>query len=439
MSKVDLPQLPGLQGKTVTLGVCGGIAAYKSAELVRLLTKQGCTVQVVMTPSATKFIQPLTFQALSGRPVHISQWPGGHAEGAEGAGGANGAEGSSSQGRGMPHIDLSRSADCLLIAPATANSIAKYSNGLADNLLDNLVLARNCPLVIAPAMNVEMWNNPATQRNLQQLRKDGVHIAGPASGEQACGEVGSGRMLEADEIVFELARALNPKPLAGKMILMTVGPTFEAIDPVRGITNRSSGKMGYAMAQAAWLLGAQVQVVSGPISTSSVSGSDGLTRYGLEIVPVESAKDMHLQVMQAIKTGMVDQFIGVAAVADYGVKNPSTQKQKKIDNNSVGLKIDFELNPDILADVGQWSEDNNRRTKVIGFAAETQNLHEYALKKLSSKKADFIIGNLAQHAFGAAHTQLTLFGKAFKEGLELDKLPKLDAALKALEIIQQTP
>jgi phosphopantothenoylcysteine decarboxylase/phosphopantothenate--cysteine ligase len=427
MSKVELPQLPGLRGKTITLGVCGGIAAYKSAELVRLLVKQGCAVQVVMTPSATQFIQPLTFQALSGRPVHVSQWPEGNND------------------RGMPHIDLSRTADCLLIAPATANSIAKYANGLADNLLDNLVLARNCPLLIAPAMNVEMWNNPATQRNMQQLRKDGVHIAGPASGEQACGEIGSGRMLEADEIVYELARALNPKPLAGKMILLTAGPTFEAIDPVRGITNRSTGKMGYAMAQAAWLLGAQVQVVSGPVGSSvgySISGnSGGLQQYGLEIVPVESAKDMHLQVMQAIQTGLVDMFIGVAAVADYGIKNPSTHKQKKIDNADkqfVGLKIDFELNPDILADVGQWSNDNQRRTTVVGFAAETQNLHEYALKKLSSKKADFIIGNLAQHALGAADTQLTVFGTKLKEGIELQHLPKLDAALKALEIIQQT-
>ncbi|MDH4394313.1 MAG: bifunctional phosphopantothenoylcysteine decarboxylase/phosphopantothenate--cysteine ligase CoaBC [Limnobacter sp.] len=419
MSKHDLPQLPGLRGKTITLGVCGGIAAYKSAELVRLLIKQGCTVHVVMTPSATQFIQPLTFQALSGRPVHVSQWPEGNND------------------RGMPHIDLSRTADCLLIAPATANSIAKYANGLADNLLDNLVLARNCHLLIAPAMNVEMWNNPATQRNLQQLRQDGVHIAGPASGEQACGEVGSGRMLEADEIVYELARALNPKPLAGKMILLTAGPTFEAIDPVRGITNRSTGKMGYAMAQAAWLMGAQVQVVSGPVGGKSSE----LTQYGLEIVPVESAKDMHLQVMQAIQTGLVDVFIGVAAVADYGIKNPSTHKQKKIDNadtQTIGLKIDFELNPDILADVGQWSNDNQRRTTVVGFAAETQNMHEYALKKLSSKKADFIIGNLAQHALGAADTQLTLFGTKLTQGLELEHLPKLDAALKVLEIIQQT-
>lgn len=417
MSKVDLPQLPGLRGKTITLGVCGGIAAYKSAELVRLLTKQGCAVQVVMTPSATQFIQALTFQALSGRPVHVSQWPEG-----DGA------------GRGMPHIDLSRSADCLLIAPATANSIAKYANGIAENLLDNLVLARNCPLLIAPAMNVEMWNNPATQRNLRQLRQDGVHIAGPASGEQACGEIGSGRMLEAEEIVYELARVLCPKPLSGKMVLLTAGPTFEPIDPVRGITNRSTGKMGYAMAQAAWLLGAQVQVISGPVSANSGE----LTQYGLEIVPVESAKDMHLQVMQTIKTGLVDQFIGVAAVADYGIKNPSLHKQKKIDNDSAGLKIEFELNPDILADVGQWSEENQRRTQVVGFAAETQNLHEYALKKLDTKKADFIIGNLAQHALGAADTQLTVFGKRLKAGVELQHLPKLDAALQALEIIQQT-
>lgn len=199
MRPVELPQLPGLNQLRVVLGVCGGIAAYKSAELVRLLIKQGCDVQVVMTESATRFITPLTFQALSGKPVHVSQWP-------EGA-----------NDRGMPHIDISRQADFLLVAPCTANSLAKYTHGFADNLLDNLVLARNCPLAVAPAMNVEMWNNPATARNLAQLQADGVHVFGPAAGEQACGEVGSGRMLEPFELVQELARAVNPKPLTGKM------------------------------------------------------------------------------------------------------------------------------------------------------------------------------------------------------------------------------
>ncbi|HEX4879847.1 MAG TPA: bifunctional phosphopantothenoylcysteine decarboxylase/phosphopantothenate--cysteine ligase CoaBC, partial [Limnobacter sp.] len=293
MAKADLPLIPGLQNLRLVLGVCGGIAAYKAAELIRLLVKQGCKVQVVMTPAATQFVAPLTFQALSGNSVHVSQWPEGNRD------------------RGMPHIDISRVADFMLIAPCTANSIAKYAHGLADNLLDNLVLARNCPMAVAPAMNVEMWNNPATQRNLRQLRADGVHVFGPASGEQACGEVGEGRMLEATELVLELARAVAPKPLAGKSVLITAGPTFEPIDPVRGITNRSSGKMGYALAQAAWLLGAQVRVVSGPTALPPP--------YGCEVVNVQSAKQMHGAVMQHLSAS--DCFVGVAAVADYGIKN----------------------------------------------------------------------------------------------------------------------
>lgn len=409
MSKVEPPLLPALHGKTITLGVCGGIAAYKAAELVRLLGKQGCVVQVVMTPSATRFVQPLTFQALSGRPVHVSQWPEGNND------------------RGMPHIDLSRQADCLLIAPCTANSLGKYAQGLADNLLDNLVLARNCPLVIAPAMNVEMWNNPATQRNLAQLQADGVHIAGPASGEQACGEVGQGRMLEPDEIVYELARALTPARLQGQRVLLTAGPTFEAIDPVRGITNRSTGKMAYAMAQAAWLMGAEVEVISGPVGH--------LPRHGLKVHPVESAKDMHQAVMNRITQGQTDLFIGVAAVADYGIKNPSQHKQKKQDDQAPGLQMEFELNPDILASVGHWASVHGQSTCVVGFAAETQNLHDYALKKLNSKKAHFIIGNLAQDALGADDTELTLFGRNGQAPLNLPRGSKLQAALQALETI----
>ena len=413
MRPVELPQLPGLNQLRVVLGVCGGIAAYKSAELVRLLMKQGCTVQVVMTESATQFIAPLTFQALSGKSVHVSQWPSEH-----------NAQGNTD--RGMPHIDISRNADFLLIAPCTANSMAKYAHGFADNLLDNLVLARNCPMAIAPAMNVEMWNNPATQRNVSQLQKDGVHVFGPAAGEQACGEVGSGRMLEPFEVVLELARAINPKPLAGKKVLLTAGPTFEAIDPVRGITNRSSGKMGYALAQAAWFMGAEVNLVSGPTALPAP--------YGVRILSVQSAKQMHATVFSQIE--QQDLFIGVAAVADYGIKNPSAQKQKKQQDQAAGLHMEFELNPDILADVGEFASTCTKPLTVVGFAAETENLDEYASRKLDSKKAQFIVGNLAQHALGADHTELTIYSKKLKPE-HLSSMDKLQAAQAALAFISK--
>ncbi|MCQ8896524.1 bifunctional phosphopantothenoylcysteine decarboxylase/phosphopantothenate--cysteine ligase CoaBC [Limnobacter humi] len=406
MSKSEIPQLPGLKGLRLVLGVCGGIAAYKSAELTRLLVKQGCSVQVVMTPSAMQFIAPLTFQALTGKPVHVSQWP-------EGA-----------NDRGMPHIDLSRACDLLLIAPCTANSMAKYAHGLADNLLDNLVLARNCPLAIAPAMNVEMWNNPATQRNLNQLKADGVHVLGPAHGEQACGEMGAGRLLEPEELVYELAHVVSPKPLAGQQLLITAGPTFEAIDPVRGITNRSSGKMGYAIAQAAWLMGAHVTLVSGPTALQPP--------HGVQRVVVDSAKDMLAAVESRIANS--DLFVGVAAVADYGVKNASEHKQKKMDGAAPGLQIDFELNPDILATVGELASTRYPRLKVVGFAAETQQLDQYAQAKLIKKKAHCIVGNLAQHALGADEVTLTVYSNN-QPPVKLPHTDKLTAAIELLRTL----
>lgn len=412
MRPVELPQLPGLSQLRVVLGVCGGVAAYKSAELVRLLVKQGCDVQVVMTESATQFIAPLTFQALSGKAVHVSQWPAEHAD--------------KNMGRGMPHIDISRHADFLLIAPCTANSMAKYAHGFADNLLDNLVLARNCPLAIAPAMNVEMWNNPATQRNVTQLKNDGVHVFGPAAGEQACGEVGSGRMLEPFEVVLELARTVNPKPLAGRKVLLTAGPTFEAIDPVRGITNRSSGKMGYALAQAAWFMGAEVTLISGPTALPAP--------YGARVHNTQSAKQMHAAVFSQIEQN--DLFIGVAAVADYGIKNPSAQKQKKQGDQPSGLHMEFELNPDILAEVGRLASTREKPLTVVGFAAETENLDEYASQKLDNKKAHFIIGNLAQHALGEESTELTIYSRKFNPE-HLNKMNKLQAAMAVLNIISK--
>lgn len=411
MHSFELPQITALKHLRVILGVCGGIAAYKSAELVRLLVKQGCDVQVVMTESATQFIAPLTFQALSGKSAIVSQWPAGE------------------NNRGMPHIDISRQADFLLIAPCTANSMAKYAHGFADNLLDNLVLARKCPMAIAPAMNVEMWNNHATQRNLMLLKNDGVQFFGPAAGEQACGETGKGRMLEPFEIVFELARAVNPKPLADKKVLLTAGPTFEAIDPVRGITNRSSGKMGYALAQSAWFLGADVHLVSGPTALP--------TPYGVSTVHVQSANQMHTAVFNEIEH--CDLFIGVAAVADYGIKNPSPQKQKKKQGQAVGLDMEFELNPDILAEVGELaSKPRAKPLTVVGFASETDELNAHASQKLERKNAHFVVGNLAQHTLAAEFAELTIFSKTAKPE-HLPKMKKHQAADAILSfIIQQS-
>jgi phosphopantothenoylcysteine decarboxylase / phosphopantothenate---cysteine ligase len=275
-----------------------------------------------------------------------------------------------------------------------------------------------------------MWNNPATQRNIARLQSDGIHVFGPAAGEQACGEVGSGRMLEPFEIVLELARAINPKPLAGKNLLLTAGPTFEAIDPVRGITNRSSGKMGYALAQAAWLMGAHVTLVSGPTALPAP--------YGARLHPVQSAKQMHAAVFTHLE--QADLFIGVAAVADYGIKNPSASKQKKQEGQPAGLDMEFELNPDILAEVGQWAQQRaqqrNKPLLVVGFAAETENLDQYASRKLDKKKAHFIIGNLAQDALGADISELTLYSHT-EAPIRLEKMSKLQSAQALLVHLAQ--
>ena len=249
-----------LSGKRITLGVTGGIAAYKAAELVRLLVKLGATVRVVMTEAATRFVTPVTFQALSGNLVFADQWDPRIAN-------------------NMPHIELSREADLILVAPASADFLAKLTHGLADDLLSTLALARNCPLLVAPAMNLQMWNNPATQRNVATLRGDGITLLGPASGEQACGETGQGRMIEPEEIVEDLVAHFQPKRLAGKRVLMTAGPTFEAIDPVRGITNLSSGKMGFALARAARESGAEVTLVCGPVSQTTPRGGNANQRH----------------------------------------------------------------------------------------------------------------------------------------------------------------
>ncbi len=378
-------------GKRIVLGITGGIAAYKAAELVRLLIKQGATVQVTMTEAATRFIAPVTFQALSGKPVFCDQWDPRVAN-------------------NMAHIDLSRDADVLLIAPASADFLAKLAHGLADDLLSTLTLARNCPLLVAPAMNLQMWENPATQRNIDTLRGDGVAILGPACGDQACGEQGPGRMLEAEEIVAELVAFFQPKLLNGKKVLLTAGPTFEAIDPVRGITNLSSGKMGFAVARAAREAGAQVTLVCGPVSQN--------TPRGVTRIDVTSALEMHAAVMQ--RAALHDVFIGVAAVADYRPRSAAEHKIKK-DGNSAP-SIELVLNPDILSEVAALPVP----PLCVGFAAESHNLAEYAEKKRVTKKIPLIVGNLIQDSFGADGNTLILFDENGQ--LPLPPAPKLELA-----------
>lgn len=364
-----------LQGKRIVLGVTGGIAAYKSAELVRLLIKQGAAVQIAMTEAAMQFVTPVTFQALSGKPVFTSQWDPRVAN-------------------NMAHIDLSREADALLVAPASADFLAKIAHGLADDLLSTLVLARDCPLLVAPAMNRQMWENPATLRNLATLRSDRITVLGPACGEQACGETGLGRMLEPAEILAELIAFFQPKHLAGKHLLLTAGPTFEAIDPVRGITNLSSGKMGYAIAQAAREAGAAVTLVSGPVDLAC---PPGVLR-----IKVTSALQMREAVLQHVADN--DVFVAVAAVADYRPASQSPQKIKKGGQSAPPI-IELLQNPDILAEVAALPTP----PLCVGFAAESENLHEYAETKRRSKKIPLIVGNLIHHGFGGDDNTLILF------------------------------
>ena len=360
------------RSKRIVLGITGGIAAYKSAELVRLLVKDGVDVQVVMTAAACGFITPATFQALSGKPVFTDMWDGRVTD-------------------GMAHIALSRGADAIVIAPATADFLASVAHGLAGDLLSTLCLARECPLMVAPAMNRQMWENKATQRNIAQLAADGVAILGPASGGQACGEVGLGRMLEPAEIVAEIESQLAPKLLAGKKVLITAGPTFEALDPVRGITNRSSGKMGYAIARAALNAGATVTLVSGPVHLDAPSSA--------RVEHIDSAAEMFAAVKKHLKGA--DIFIGVAAVADYRPEKLSTQKIKKTAGD---MPLRLVQNPDILA----WVAAQPKAPFTVGFAAESQKLTEFADAKRRRKKVALMVANLAQHAIGADDNEVTL-------------------------------
>src|SRR5450755_3867594 len=360
----------------VVLGVTGGIAAYKAAELTRLLVKEGIAVDVVMTAASTRFIAPMTMQALSGNPVLTDLWESGSAN-------------------AMGHIDLSRHADAIVVAPASADFIAKLAHGLADDLLSALCLARDCPLLIAPAMNVQIWGNAATQRNVAQLRADAIEILGPGSGDQACGEFGDGRMLEPEEILAALIAWAQPKHLAGKRVLLTAGPTFETIDPVRGITNSSSGKMGFALAQACAEAGAEVTLVAGPTTLA--------TPAGVAREDVISAADMAAAVEARIAAA--DIFVAVAAVADYTPIGPRVSKIKKSD---AALTLELKPTVDILA----RAAGRPKPPFCVGFAAETDDVSKQAEDKRRRKKVPLLIANRAQDALGKDENEVTLLDDA---------------------------
>jgi phosphopantothenoylcysteine decarboxylase/phosphopantothenate--cysteine ligase len=374
----------------IVLGITGGVAAYKSAELVRLLVQDGFTVQVVMTEAATRFVTPATFQALSGRNVFVDLWD-------------------DRIENGMAHIDLSRAAAAILVAPASADFLSKLAHGKADDLLSTLCLARDCPLLVAPAMNRQMWDNAATQRNATQLAADGIVVLGPDAGDQACGEVGMGRMLEPEELHQALSGFFQPKPLSGKHVLLTAGPTQETIDPVRVITNLSSGKMGYALARACTEAGATVTMVSGPTALA--------TPHGVTRIDVKSAADM----LKAVESQLAhkDIFIGVAAVADYTVANPSAAKHKKGD---APLAIEFVPTVDILARVAAGAQP----PFCVGFAAESENVEANAAAKRRKKGVPLLVANRAQDAQGSDSNAVTLIDD---NGLHpLPAAPKLDVA-----------
>jgi phosphopantothenoylcysteine decarboxylase / phosphopantothenate---cysteine ligase len=388
--------------RRVVLGITGGIAAYKSAELTRLLVKEGIGVDVVMTEAATRFVAPMTFQALSGKPVLSSLWDSGAAN-------------------AMAHIDLSRHADAIVVAPASANFIAKIAHGLADDLLSTLCLARNCPLLVAPTMNVQMWMNAATQRNVARLEADGIEVLGPGSGGQACGEVGDGRMLEPEEILAALIAWSQPKLLQGKHVLLTAGPTVEAIDPVRAITNTSSGKMGFALAQACAEAGAKVTMIAGPTALPTPAG---VTR-----VDVRSAHEMAEAVDTHVNGAAL--FISVAAVADY---TPATTQSSKLKKKDAPLGIALKPTVDILARVAA----RPKPPFCVGFAAETDDVEGNAEAKRRRKNVPLLIANRAQDALGQDENEVTLLDDVGAH--RLPRMGKLALARRLVsEIAQRLP
>jgi phosphopantothenoylcysteine decarboxylase/phosphopantothenate--cysteine ligase len=399
-----MPNTHALQGKHIVLGLSGGVACYKAAELTRELARAGATVQVVMTEAAEHFVTAVTMQALSGRPVFTSQWD-------------------ARQPNNMPHIDLTREADAVLVAPASADFIAKLAHGRADELLSLLCLARpieRCPLLLAPAMNREMWAHPATQRNAAQARADGAFLLGPAAGDQACGEVGDGRMLEATELCDALIAHFQPKVLAGRSVLVTAGPTFEALDPVRGITNHSSGKMGFAIARAAAEAGARVMLVAGPVHLP--------TPHGVRRIDVQSAQQMFAAVMPQAPAH--DIFVATAAVADWRPVNTAEQKIKK-DGSGAAPALQMALNPDILASVAGLPV--GQRPWCLGFAAESERLLVHARAKLVRKGVEMIAANFGPATFGRDDNAITLVDAAGE--LELGRADKLTLARQIVQVI----
>ncbi|HJV74958.1 MAG TPA: bifunctional phosphopantothenoylcysteine decarboxylase/phosphopantothenate--cysteine ligase CoaBC [Noviherbaspirillum sp.] len=389
-----------LAGKKIVLGMTGGIACYKVAEFTRGLTKAGASVQVVMSNAAMQFITPVTMQALSGHTVYTDQWDARIAN-------------------NMPHIDLTRDVDAIVIAPCSADFMSKLAHGACDDLLSTLCVARpmTVRMMIAPAMNVEMWQNPATQRNAAQIKADGISILGPDAGEQACGETGMGRMLEPEQLLEEVIASFQRKVLAGRRVLITAGPTFEPIDPVRGITNLSSGKMGYAIARAARETGADVTLVSGPTALA--------TPYGVHRINVQTAQQMNDVVMSHV-SGQ-DVFIAVAAVADWRVANASEQKLKKNDAGDIP-QLQFEPNPDILAQVAALPN----KPYCVGFAAESENLLRYGEEKRKKKNVPLLVGNIGHQTFGKDENELVLFDDAGNT-----RLPQADKQDLARQLIAE--
>ncbi|MBK1889376.1 bifunctional phosphopantothenoylcysteine decarboxylase/phosphopantothenate--cysteine ligase CoaBC [Undibacterium sp. 14-3-2] len=391
-----------LAGKKIVLGMTGGVACYKVAELTRALGKAGAHVQVVMTQAATQFITPVTMQALSGNTVFTDQWD-------------------ARIHNNMPHIDLTRDADAIIIAPCSTDFMFKLAHGACDDLLSTLCIARprHVPLLIAPAMNVEMWQNAATQRNVAQIEEDGIQVLGPAAGDQACGETGMGRMLEPEQLLTEIIAAFQPKILAGKHLLITAGPTFEPIDPVRGITNLSSGKMGYAIALAAWEAGAHVTLISGPTALEAP--------HGVRRIHVQTALQMHDAVLKSLAQHKQDIFVAVAAVADWRVANASEHKLKKTQHDDTPQLV-FAQNPDILATVAAMPG----APYCVGFAAESENLLEYGAAKRIKKNIPLLVGNIGHHTFGKDDNELVLFDEHGHTAL-----PRADKQTLAIQLLAE--
>lgn len=397
-----------LQGKKILLAMSGGIAAFKVAELARSLIQEGAEVQVAMSEAATHFMTPVTMQALTGKPVYVSQWD-------------------ARIPNNMAHIELSRQADVILIAPASADLMAKISLGLADDLISTICLAKECPLIVVPAMNKQMWDNPATQRNVAQLDKDGVTVLGPTSGSQACGENGMGRMLEAHQILEGVISFFQEKVLKGKKVLITAGPTYEAIDPVRGITNKSSGKMGFALAQATLEAGAEVHLIAGPCHLNTPLEFTGK----IQRTNVTSAKEMHSAVMSDLTA---DVFFSVAAVADWHVKNASAQKIKKEVAGSNTPTLEFELNPDILASVAELAA-KNKKPYCVGFAAETNDLERHAQEKRIKKNIPMLVANIGPDTFGLDENELLVIEESSSQ--RFAKADKLHLSRQLIRLISK--